>query len=187
MAKRSKKPGIDLHAAFNRLGRIAGGNAAMARLIEITGRLEAKRDRGEEPTLEEHVAFGLAGYDAGRFPADAALKYVVMILEHKVAGGRIQEVYNRDFRERAEAIRKKHGLADDEDWPRGEGPPEDQALGAEFEAVCRRIEVEVLHEYADKTGHLLLKEAADQCASDRPAFDRRLERGREWLFEGKEG
>lgn len=187
MAKRSKNPGIDLHATFNRLGRIAGGNAAMARLMGLTERLKTKRERGEEPTPEEHVAFGLAGYDAGRFPADAALKYVVMILEHKVAGDRIQEVYNRDFRERAEAIRNKHGLADDEDWPRGEGPPEDQALGAEFEAVCGRIEAEVLQEYADKAGHPLLKEAADQLAFDRPAFERRLERGREWLFDGKEG
>jgi len=159
----------------------------MAKLIDLAGRVEAKQERGEEPTLEEHVAFGLAGYDAGRFPADVALKYVVMVLEHKVAGDRIQEVYNRDFRERAEAIRKEHGLADDEDWPRGEGPPEDQALGAEFEAVCGRIEADVLREYADKTGHPLLKEAADQCASDRPAFERRLERGRQWLFDRKEG
>ena len=187
MAKCNTKPVLDLRAAFNRLGRIAGGNAAMAKLIDLAGRVEAKQERGEEPTLEEHVAFGLAGYDAGRFPADVALKYVVMVLEHKVAGDRIQEVYNRDFRERAEAIRKKHGLADDEDWPRGEGPPEDQALGAEFEAVCGRIEADVLREYADKTGHPLLKEAADQCASDRPAFERRLERGRQWLFDRKEG
>lgn len=187
MAKRNTKPVLDLQAAFNRLGRIAGGNAAMARLADLTGRVEAKRERGEELTLEEHVAFGLAGYDAGRFPADAALKYVVMILEYKVAGDRIQEVYNRDFCERAEAIRKKHGLADDEDWPRGEGPPEDEVLGAEFEAVCGRIEAEVLQEYADKTGHPLLKEAADQCASDRPAFERRLERGWQWLFGAKEG
>jgi len=187
MAKPNNKPVLDRQATFNRLGRIARNTTATARLLGLAERLEAKGERGEEPTLEEHVAFGLAGYDAGRFPADAALKYVGMILEHKVAGDRIQEVYNRDFRERAEAIRKKHGLAADEDWPRGEGPPEDQALGAEFEAVCGRIETEVLREYADKTGHPLLKEAADQCASDRPAFERRLERGWQWLFERKEG
>ena len=187
MAKRNNKPVLDLQATFNRLGRIASSTTAMARLLGLAECLEAKRERGEEPTLEEYVAFGLAGYDAGRFPADVALDYLVMILEHKVAGDRIQEVYNRDFRERAEAVRKKHGLADDKDWPRGEGPLEDQALGAEFEAVCGRIEAEVLQEYADKTGHPLLKEAADQCASDRPAFERRLERGRQWLFDGKEG
>jgi len=186
MAKRNNKPVLDLQAAFNRLGRIAGSTTATARLLGLAERLEAKQKRGEEPTLEEHVAFGLAGYDAGRFPGDAALKYLAMILEYKVAGDRIQEVYNRGFRERAEAIRKTHGLAADEDWPRGEGPPEDQALGAEFEAVCGRIEAEVLRECTDKTGHPLLKEAADQCASDRPAFERRLERGRQWLFDGKE-
>jgi len=142
MAKCSNKQVLDLQVTFNRLGRIAGSTTAMARLRGLTERLEARRGCREEPALEEHVAFGLAGYDAGRFPADAALKYIVMILEHKVAGDRIREVYNRDFRERAEAIRRKHSLADDEDWPRGEGPPEDQALGAEFEAVCGRIEAE---------------------------------------------
>lgn len=68
MPKRNNKPVLDLQAAFNRLGRIAGSNAAMARLLGLTECLEAKRERGEEPTLEEYVAFGLAGYDAGRFP-----------------------------------------------------------------------------------------------------------------------
>lgn len=181
MAKRSN--GLGFERAFQQLEKVACRGGTVARINLLFESLRAKREIGKKVTWEEHLEFGLVLYDAGRMPLDAGLFWVQRILVDAGPGEeRAQTVYHRDFQGRFEIIRREHGLADGEDWPVGEGPPECEALDREFEAACQRVEADVLCEYAGRLGHPLLKEAADLCRSDRLAFERRVEKGRQWFF-----
>ena len=186
MVKNHERGRSDPQAAFARLESIARRPNADAQLVQMQQDHEARRARGERTSPDENVEFGLAAFDAGRFPVDAAMFFVTRFgVSHCLDGPaerRISEVYERNFKARFDAIRKQYGLGADEDWALGEGPPEEEALNAEFEATCRRVEAETLDEYADKTGHPLLKEAAELCRLDRLAFERRMEKGRQWFF-----
>jgi hypothetical protein len=186
MVKNHEQGRADPQAAFARLESIARLANAGARLAQMQQDHEAKRARGERTSPDENIEFGLAAFDAGRFPADAALFFVTRVgVFHCLDGPAercISEVYERDFKARFDAIHKQYGLGADEDWTLGEGPPEAEALNAEFEVMCRRIEAETLDEYADRTGHPLLKEAAELCRIDRLAFERRVKKERQWFF-----
>ncbi|MGB2754660.1 MAG: hypothetical protein WBD75_01925 [Phycisphaerae bacterium] len=186
MVKNHKRRRSDPQAAFARLESIARRPNADARLVQMQQDHEARRARGERTSPDENVAFGLVAFDAGRIPVDAAMFFVTRFgVSHGLDGPaerRISEVYERNFKARFDAIRKKHGLGADEDWALGEGPPEAEALNAEFDATCGRVEAETLDEYADRTGHPLLKEAAELCRLDSLAFERRVEKGRQWFF-----
>lgn len=74
--------------------------------------------------------------------------------------------------EKMEKVRKKHGLADDEYWPRGEGPEEYEALNAEMEAVSDKITADVFRSYNED-------EMADLFLNDREEYDRRFLKGME--------
>ena len=186
MVKNHERGTSDPQAAFARLESIARRPNADARLVQMQQDHEAKRARGERTSPDENIEFGLAAFDAGRFPVDAAMFFVTRFgVSHCLDGPverRISEVYERNFKARFDAIRKHYGLEADADWALGEGPPEAEALNAEFEATCRRVEAETLDEYADRTGHPLLKEAAELCRLDHLAFERRVEKGRQWFF-----
>jgi hypothetical protein len=181
MARLNKQ--FDFWDSFRRLERIVSQASAPDRIERLFQRHQAKRARVGTVTWEEHLEFGLAVYDAGRMPADAAMFWVRRALIDVGPGeDQIQSLYGSEFHDRFEAIRKKHGLTDEEDWAPGEGPAENQALNAEFEAAERRIHGEVLREYASTIGHPLIQEAADLYKTDRLAFERRVEKGRQWFF-----
>jgi hypothetical protein len=135
-------------------------------------------------TWQEHLEVGLAIYDAGRMPLDAGFFWVARFLLESSGPGeeRVQALWAREFQDRFEAVRKQHGLAEDEDWPPGQGPAEYEALNAEFEEATDRVLGEVLGEYAVKIGHPLVRQAAELYAADRLGFERRVEKGRQWLF-----
>lgn len=74
--------------------------------------------------------------------------------------------------EKMKKVRKKHGLADDEFWGRGEGPEEYEALNAEYEAVSDNITADVFREYGeDEMAYLFI--------NDREEYDRRYCEGME--------
>ena len=167
--------------ALNRLEHIARRPMAQARLQRLIVRNDAKRVRGEHLTPAESLELGLGCYDAGGFSVEEALCYVHVALGLE-AEERCQAVYSREFHDRFQAIRAKHGLSEDQDWPHGEGPDEYEALNREFEGACDEAECQVLREYADRTRHPLVAEAAALLARDRAEFERRREVGRQSLF-----
>jgi len=174
---------FDLQDSFRRLERIASQASAPDRVERLFQRHQARRARGGTVTWEEHLEFGLAVYDAGRMPADAAVFWVQRALIDAGPGeDQVQSLYVDGFGGCFEAIHKKHGLADGDDWAPGEGPPEHEALNAEFEEAEHRLYGEVLREYAAKAAHPLIQEAADLYQADRLAFERRVEKGRQWFF-----
>jgi len=154
---------------------------ARLRVRQLAALSDAKKDRGESATTDEHLDLGLASYDLGNFSFEEAICFVTVVLASQ-ANDHTQKVYKREFSERFEAIREKHGLRADKDWAPGEGPEEYEALNAQFETACERVEYEFLQEYADRTGHPLLREAAELLATDRAEFMRRREVGRQSLF-----
>ncbi|HUU11389.1 MAG TPA: hypothetical protein VM431_12760 [Phycisphaerae bacterium] len=170
--------------AFNRLEHIARRPMAEVRLQQLLVQREARRDQEERLTTAEHLEFGLAGFDAGRIPEEAGLFWVFRVLVDWGPGEeQIQEVYSARFHDRFAAIRRAHGLAEDEGWPPGEGASEHESLNAEFEAARECIEADVLREWAHRLGHPLLRRAADLIQSDRLAFEQQVEKGRQWFFD----
>jgi len=170
-----------MNQTFAPLEHIARRPMARLRLQQLAALSGAKKNRGESATTDERLDMGLAAYDFGHFSFEEALCFVTVMLASE-ANDRMQEVYEREFSKRFEAIRKKHGLGPNEFWAAGEGPEENQVLGDAFDAACDRVELEVLQEHADRLGHPLLREAADLLATDRAEFMRRREGGRQSLF-----
>jgi len=182
MAKLSRP--FDWADSFQRLEQIAGQASPLNRMEQLHQRNESKRARGEKVTWQEHLEVGLAIYDAGRMPLDAGLVFVAALLLGSSGPGeeRVQALWAREFHDRFEAVRKQHGMAEDEDWPPGQGPAEYEALNTEFEEATDRVLGEVLGEYAVKIGHPVVRQAAELYAADRLGFERRVEKGRQWLF-----
>lgn len=170
---------LESGGAFGRLGEVARRDGAAARMARLSDRWRAKRAQGARLGSEEHLELALAAYDAEAIPLEAAVFFVFRLL---VDGGpgqeRVQEVYERDFHERREAILGKYGVAEGEDWPMGQDPPEARQLDAEFDQACRRVGGDVLRKYARAWGHPVLEEASRLYESDPAAFDRCVEEGR---------
>lgn len=76
-----------------------------------------------------------------------------------------------DIKAGIDAIRKREGLDDDEDWPLGEGPEDRDELEQQYSEVLERKFEETLREFG-------LHEIADLYHLDREAFDARREQGR---------
>lgn len=74
-----------------------------------------------------------------------------------------------------EEIRKQHGLAQEEFWPRGEGPEEYVRVNEQYEAVLDKKFLEVLREFG-------LDDLADLKEQNSEEFDRLCERGRRSVF-----
>lgn len=166
--------------AFNRLGAIAGRGAARARLAHLLKRRENLRAQGTRLSPDECLDMGLALYDDGRMSLDEAVFWVCRFVlgANNRAEQRVQTTYEKDFASRFEALAKGHGLSW-EQWTPGDGPPEYEALSAEFGQAEQRINAEVLREYANKAGHPVLVMAADLYQSDPAAFECQVERGRQ--------
>ena len=182
MTKPADSRGAAVKGAFERLDEIASGGGAQARFWRVYGRYAARKARGETLSLDDHLEFALAAYDAGRLPAEAVTYMVLSLIDWQDVQPRVQKAYGRDFYDRYEAIRQANGLQEDEDPPQGVAPAELQALDAELEQVEGRIRAEALALHAEKTGHPLLKEIAALGQSDSLALDKRREEGRQWFF-----
>jgi hypothetical protein len=166
--------------ALNRLDAIVSCGTAGVRLAHLVKREENLRGQGQRLSPDDCLNLGLALYDAGRMSLDEAVFWVCWsaLGANNRAEQRIQTTYEEDFASRFEALAKRHGL-NDEQWTPGDGPPEYEALNAEFEQAAERINAEVLREYANETGHPVLVATADLYESDPAAFERQVGRGRQ--------
>jgi hypothetical protein len=131
---------------------------------------------GDEPgtaTEAEQLACYQAMRAAGAIPPEVGFFMVARILERRV--DRVhQAAYWKEFATRFHALREAHGLADNEDWGSGEGPPELQALDAEFEATWDQITAAVYEQAGEaELAHLFRNDGAE--------FDRRFEVGRHFV------
>ena len=70
MVKNQERGRSDPQAAFVRLESIARRPNADDRLVQMQLDHEARRARGERTSPDENIEFGLAAFDAGRFPAN---------------------------------------------------------------------------------------------------------------------
>ncbi|PYL74515.1 MAG: hypothetical protein DMF26_10700 [Verrucomicrobia bacterium] len=77
------------------------------------------------------------------------------------------------------AIRRREGLADDEFWMRGEGPPDFEALEAEYGRIIEKIE-ETVFVFALRRYHLDAE--ADLYERDRVTFELQREIGRRAVY-----
>jgi hypothetical protein len=89
---------------------IAAGGGAQARFWRVYGRYAARKSRGETRSLDDHLEFALAAYDAGRLPAEAVTCLALFLIDRKDVDPRVQKAYSQDFHERYEAIRRAFGL-----------------------------------------------------------------------------
>lgn len=182
MTKPADSKGADVKVVFGRLDEIASGGGARARFWQVYGRYAARKARGKALSLDDHLEFALAAYDAQRLPTEAVTYLALSVIDQKDVEPRVQKAYGRDFHDRYEAIRQANGLQEDEDPPQGAALAEWRALDAEFEQAEGRIRADALALHAEKTGHPLLKEIAVLGQSDSLALEKRREEGRQWFF-----
>jgi hypothetical protein len=78
-----------------------------------------------------------------------------------IAEKRTQEIYEKNFSQRCDAISKTHDLKDNEYWSSGKVPAEWDELNAEFEQCSNKILVDTLREYDQE-------EIADLVQDDGP-------------------
>lgn len=78
-----------------------------------------------------------------------------------------------------DAIRKEHGLEDDEFWLIGEGPQEWEITNAEYDLITNELFVSTLIEFG-------AKDLADLLKNDPEEFEHRREAGRAVFFEPEE-
>jgi hypothetical protein len=79
---------------------------------------------------------------------------------------------------RIEAIKKSHGLQDDEEWGIGAGPADYLALVAEWEQFSNQLHADVFRRFGEH-------EMADLFLNDREEFHRRYEEGWKEMHEEK--
>jgi len=137
-----------MNPAFNHLEHIARQPVAEARLQQLIASDNARRAREQRMTPAESIELGLTSFDAGRFSPEEAICYVHVMLAHEV-NERTQAAYRRDFSDRFDAIRVKHRLGPDEDWPAGKGPEEYEALSRQVvvDDVAALLEVNALGQH----------------------------------------
>ncbi len=75
-------------------------------------------------------------------------------------------------------VERMHGLAEDEDWPRGEGPREYQELQEEWDRVNDAVIAATFEEYGEP-------EFAALYRHENERFDQQHEKGRRQFFRGK--
>jgi hypothetical protein len=95
--------------------------------------------------------------DAGTLPEEEAHARHAFCLLQAAEGG--HDAIYKSMKARFEEIRERHGLGDDEDWPRGEGPEEHERLSAEYDALVHEHSAKVLRENAgEHLAHLFENE-----------------------------
>jgi hypothetical protein len=119
-------------------------------------------------------------YAAGRVTRAEYFYFLTMPLISLVHESRWTDgEYDEDLKpisDRMKQIESAHGLAKDEFWSPGAGPPEYQALNCDYETVLDRKQGEVFREF----GELKIAELWDQ---KRDQFDELFEKGHVAIFE----
>lgn len=142
-----------------------------------------KLDFDDMSSVEERAKHYLdvaeARFRAGEISEQERAFHRRYALENLVHESRWLNGYYEDVLEPISAsikqLQSEHGLADDEYWPTGEGPPEYAELNAAYERQLDSKLVEIFREFgADDLAALFL--------SDRESFDSHTELGRKSIF-----
>jgi hypothetical protein len=124
------------------------------------------------------VALAKALYVSRRISMSQYVIYAVSAVEGVHDGRLLYGAYDDELRPINQALReveKRHGLAHDQYWPRGEGPEEYGSLNRQFEAVLDARFLQALREF-DLCDLAELKEQSPE------KFDALRERGRRSVF-----
>lgn len=81
------------------------------------------------------------------FGVDQHQYALILMLIISIAEKRTQELYEKTFSQRCDAISKNHDLKDDQYWTAGKAPAEWEDLNTEFEQRSTQILLETLKEY----------------------------------------
>jgi hypothetical protein len=127
---------------------------------------------GPKSTEEERLAVYRAIRDSECLPADAGFFLVSWQIDAITLSYAEQAL--REHEERLQAIRKEHGLEEDELWPEGKEPPEYEELQNQLQDAWAAI-------YAAKLEELGEEKMARLFRTDREEFDRHSEAGREFF------
>ena len=146
----------ELRQALEHLDRRAAGSVVLQEAVEELRRLP-KLDCGNKNNRETRarvqVSLAHAMYAAGRVTKAEYFYFLTMPLISLVHESRWTDgEYDKDLMpisDRMKQIESAHGLAKDEFWSRGAGPPEHEALNRDYEAVLDRKRGEVFHEFGE--------------------------------------
>src|SRR4051812_30874010 len=157
-----------------------------ARLAEVVGQAEAPppwyaawKRLGPGSSDEERLAVYRAVRDAGSVP-EAAGFYLVSWQVDQAILGQVEEVL-RGQEDELDAIRRRHGLGEDDAWPPGEGPPEYEEAIQKYHDAWDGL-------YAAKLDALGEHAMAQLFRTDRARFDQLSEEGQQFFHgPGDEG
>src|SRR4051812_35393993 len=162
-----------LHAAIDaKLAQVAGASPTPPPWHEAWTRL------GPDSTEEERLAVYRAVRAAGSVPEKAGF-YLVSWQIDAITLGRADEGL-RGHEDRVEAVRKAHGLAEDDYWPPGEGPPDYQEAQRQLHDAWEALYAVTLDELGEQ-------EMARLFRTDRGRFDRLSEAGRAFFHGPRTG
>ena len=173
----------ELRQALEHLDRRAAGSIVLQEALEEYRRLP-RCDLSNKINRETHahaqVALAHALYAAGRVTRAEYFYFLTKPLLSLVHESRwLDGEYDEDLKPisaRMEQIESAHGLAEDEFWPIGAGPPEHESLNRDYNTVLARKQGEVFREF----GEPKIAELWDQ---NRDQFKELFEKGRIAIYE----
>ena len=174
-----------LVAALERLDKRALEQDVLVEVREVlakSGRDKSSGTLGDPGRAAELVASARVLYGARLFSRQEYVFHAVSWVEGVNDARWLDGAFNSELdpiREEIDAIERRHGLNEDEDWPREEGPEEYRCLIDKYDAILDKKLLAALREFGlDDLAHL--KE------QDPEEFDRLRERGRRSVFHGDE-
>ncbi|MGO9462703.1 MAG: hypothetical protein ACLQVF_00870 [Isosphaeraceae bacterium] len=123
-------------------------------------------------TDEERLSVYQAIRDSGVLPEDAGFHLVSWQVDQ--IAERLAKTALRDFDERLDSIRRAHGLAEDEYWGSGEGPPEYVQVNQEYDRADDDLFTQTLEAHGEHAIATLYR-------TDKEAYERRNEAGRQYF------
>src|SRR4051794_2221846 len=152
-----------LHAAINaKLAQVADASPTPPPWYEAWARL------GPDSSEEERLAVYRAVRDAGSVPDEAGF-YLVSWQVDAITLRRAEEAL-RGHEDRVEAVRRAHGLGEDDYWPPGEGPPEYREAQRQLHDAWEALYAATLDGFGEQGMARLFR-------TDRGRFDRLTEAG----------
>ncbi len=123
-------------------------------------------------TEEERLLVYQAIRDSGVLPEDAGFHLVTWAVDQ--IAERLAEKALRDLDNRIDSIRTAHGLAEDEHWGYGEGPPEYEEVSREYDRASDDLFTQTLETHGEHAIAILFR-------TDIEAYERRNEAGCEYF------
>ncbi|TAU02190.1 hypothetical protein [Rhizobium ruizarguesonis] len=167
----------EAQAAIDYLTEKAMGVVALAQLAQELAALKGgKRD---EAYVKVQVAFAQAAEKAGRLTSEEYVFFAGYPVEGVHSDRWFAGSYDDQlapFRQRLDDIEKEHGLSEGQFWPRGDAPPEYQAVSAMYDEILDRKFLETLEEFG-------LHELADMRRNHPDDYAAMRESGRRNVFE----